>query len=592
MKLEPALVALQSMGSTPIVEDHAELEGPAVVTERYAELKEPIVVAEKQAELDGNAVITEKQEELKGPADLAEKHPNLKTTPTINVKQVESETPTVIDRKQMGSSGSTIVSVKTETPVIVNGSCHSSCGEDSLSTILQIQKLHIANRRGEKTHTVGLWDAGSTLCFITFKLAQRLRLQGDPVMLDIVTVGGVSSKVNSQRFVIWIIDSGGELVEMEVLGIEQISTDIETVDTSGLMQEFKSREAKHIARPVNGNIDLLIGFQYAAYHPVPLETIGHLMLMKNRFGVILAGSHPQFHERTRQTVKHAVVLHASIQPEDFYNIESLGVSCVPSCGGCKCGKCHPGGKNMTIREEKELQMIEEGLQFDERSGRWQAKYPWVKDPGVLPENRHVAFATLKSTEKRLERNPLHAETYKRQMNDMLERKVERSVSDEELREYNGPRFYISHHDVLKPESHSTAMRIVFNSSARIKGISLNECLAKGPSLLNNILGILLRFRQEEFAFIGDISKMFHSISIPIEDQMTHLFLWRNLQSELKPNTYAMTAVNMGDRPAAAIAQTALRKTAEEDKQEFPEAAKIIVTNSYMDDIPGSLKMMV
>ena len=173
------------------------------------------------------------------------------------------------------------------------------------------------------------------------------------------------------------------------------------------------------------------------------------------------------------------------------------------------------------------------------------------------------------------------------MNDMLDRNVARKVGDEELREYAGPKFYLSHHDVLRPESQSTAMRLVFNSSARIKGISLNECLAKGPSLLNNILGILLRFRQDRFAFIGDISKMFHSIDIPHRDQMMHLFLWRNLQSESKPCTYAMTAVNMGDRPAAAIAQTALRKTAEQARDQFPEASKVIINNCYMDDIPAS-----
>ena len=142
---------------------------------------------------------------------------------------------------------------------------------------------------------------------------------------------------------------------------------------------------------------------------------------------------------------------------------------------------------------------------------------------------------------------------------------------------------------MKPGSNSTPLRIVFNSSAKINGISLNGCLAKGPSLLNNIFGILLRFRHEQFAFIGDISKMFHSIDIPIEDQMTHLFLWRNLESNKKPETYAMTVVNMGDRPAAAIAQTALKKTAEESASLFPEASKIILKNSYMDDIPASVK---
>ena len=103
----------------------------------------------------------------------------------------------------------------------------------------------------------------------------------------------------------------------------------------------------------------------------------------------------------------------------------------------------------------------------------------------------MAYATLKSTEKRLKKNSLHAETYKRQMDDMLARKVAREVSAEELNEYQGPRFYISHRDVLKPGSSSTAMRIVFNSSAKVNGASLNDCLAKGPSLLNNIMGILL-----------------------------------------------------------------------------------------------------
>ena len=80
-------------------------------------------------------------------------------------------------------------------------------------------------------------------------------------------------------------------------------------------------------------------------------------------------------------------------------------------------------------------------------------------------------------------------------------------------------------------------------------------------MLNDILGILLRFREKEVAFVGDISKMFHSIDIPLKDQMTHLFLWRNLDQSKEVKTYAMTKVNMGDRPSSAIAQTVLQKTA-------------------------------
>ena len=173
------------------------------------------------------------------------------------------------------------------------------------------------------------------------------------------------------------------------------------------------------------------------------------------------------------------------------------------------------------------------------------------------------------------------------MQDMLDRGAARKVSQEEISKYGGAQFYIAHHAVFKPESKSTPCRIVFNSSAKYAGLSLNDCLAKGPSLLNMLLGILLRFRQGKVAFVGDISKMFHSIEIPVEDQMTHLFLWRGLDTKKEPETYAITAVNMGDRPSATIAQIALRKTAEAAKEDFPEAAEIILQNSYMDDIPGS-----
>ena len=144
---------------------------------------------------------------------------------------------------------------------------------------------------------------------------------------------------------------------------------------------------------------------------------------------------------------------------------------------------------------------------------------------------------------------------------------------------------------MKPDSNTTPCRIVFNSSARFQGFARNDYLAKGPSLLNQLLGILLRFRVGRIAFIGDISKMFHAIDIPIEDQITHLFLWRGFNTHKQPDTYAITVVNMGDRPSTAIAQIALRKTAEEVAKEFSEASKIIVKNSYMDDIPASVNTM-
>ena len=178
-------------------------------------------------------------------------------------------------------------------------------------------------------------------------------------------------------------------------------------------------------------------------------------------------------------VKHAVVLHSHAGIERFFEIESLGTNCNPRCGSCVCGTCHPGGKNMSLQEEEELRLIEDNITFTEEVGRWNVKYPWIKDPWILSDNRFVAMATLRSTENRLRRNTEKAKLYDMQIQDMVQREAARILESQELKSYKDPVFYLSHHAVLNPNSKSTPCRIVFNSSAKFKGCSLNDCLAKG-----------------------------------------------------------------------------------------------------------------
>lgn len=82
--------------------------------------------------------------------------------------------------------------------------------------------------------------------------------------------------------------------------------------------------------------------------------------------------------------------------------------------------------------------------------------------------------------------------------------------------------------------------------------------------------------------------MYHRIRIPEMDQQVHRFLWRNLETNREPDVYVKTVLTFGDKPAPAMAQTALRKTAKEAKATFPAAAKVIEDNTYMDDICDSV----
>lgn len=120
------------------------------------------------------------------------------------------------------------------------------------------------------------------------------------------------------------------------------------------------------------------------------------------------------------------------------------------------------------------------------------------------------------------------------------------------------------------------------------GHMLNEYWAKRPELLNSLLGILIRLRENEVAFMGDIKKMYHSVKTTPVEQHTHRFLWRDMNVCGEPDTYVIQRVPFGDKPSATIATVALRKTAQMGKELYPEAVKIVMENTYMDDIIDSV----
>lgn len=79
-------------------------------------------------------------------------------------------------------------------------------------------------------------------------------------------------------------------------------------------------------------------------------------------------------------------------------------------------------------------------------------------------------------------------------------------TQEEIDSGKGPKWYISHLVAPNPHSTTTPVRIVWNSSQEFMGISLNDLLYKGPHVLNQIRGVLLRFRTGLYAALGDVKK--------------------------------------------------------------------------------------
>ena len=96
--------------------------------------------------------------------------------------------------------------------------------------------------------------------------------------------------------------------------------------------------------------------------------------------------------------------------------------------------------------------------------------------------------------------------------------------------------------------------------------------------MKDLVGVLLRFRENKVGVIGDIKKMYHAVKICELDQQTHRILWRDLQVHRHPDTYVMTSVSFGDKPSGNTTIAALHTTAEIGQFKFPNGSRCIINN--------------
>lgn len=85
--------------------------------------------------------------------------------------------------------------------------------------------------------------------------------------------------------------------------------------------------------------------------------------------------------------------------------------------------------------------------------------------------------------------------------------------------------YLPHHAVIRQQKATTKLRVVYDASARSRGPLLNDCLCSGPSLTQNIVDIMLRFRAHMVALTGDIEKAFLMIHVAESHRDALRLLW-------------------------------------------------------------------
>jgi len=145
-------------------------------------------------------------------------------------------------------------------------------------------------------------------------------------------------------------------------------------------------------------------------------------------------------------------------------------------------------------------------------------------------------------------------------------------------------YYIPHHCVLRPDSSTTKLRVVFNAFARTSvGYSLNESMYTGPKLQPDIQVVLLRARLWKYVFMTDIKLMYRQIMVRPADRDYLRILWR-FSTDTPVQEYRLYTVTYGTSAAPYQALRTLQELAIVDGKLFPIAASILLNDTFVDDI--------
>ena len=222
-------------------------------------------------------------------------------------------------------------------------------------------------------------------------------------------------------------------------------------------------------------------------------------------------------------------------------------------------------------------------------GHYQISLPFKKDVR-LPDNSAMALKRLVSLERKLKGNQKFHHDYNLFISNVLDKGYAEEVPAAEVDTQDGRVWYIPHHGVYHPRK-PNKVRVVFDCTASYNGVALNDLLLPGPNLTNHLIGVLLRFRQESVAIMGDIESMFYQVHVPKQERnYLRFYWWPNGDLSEEPTPYRMKVHLFGAVSSPSCSNYALRLTALSDTDKGNTvAAETILRNFYVDDCLKSVK---
>ena len=451
-------------------------------------------------------------------------------------------------------------------PVAIANSCSGS---------LQIVALRLSH--GNKScDTLAICDTGSTLSFVDATLKKELQAQGTGLTLNIAGING-TKQMQSEKVKLEITTpTARETVLFHVHPSMFLGN--KSYDYHSIKQKYKHLDVLPNAVFDLSKVKVVLGQDnYHLLYPVEYKK-GHKnepWAVRNKLGWTLSGPLPK-HEvaNVASATSHLASEDSelSVQLKSWFSMESYAT------------RVNVSGRSKD--DKRALAQLEQTTKLVD--GRYEVGLPWAEDNPKIENNYFSAHSQFCSLERRLEKDLSLKARYRDTIKVDLENEYVRKLDEEELGETKDEtQWYVPHHPVINPHKPEKVRRVC-NAAAKFRGTSLNDMLLTGPDLLQNLVGIIFRFREHPIALTADIEAMFLQVKVPPQDCKVLRFLWRNNPSD-PISVYEYTRHIFGAKSSPTCANFALQRNAKDNEKDHPMAAKIIQRNFYMDDFAKSVE---
>lgn len=452
--------------------------------------------------------------------------------------------------------------------------------------LLHVVPVRVISNEGSHVTTYGLLDNASRGTIISSELATTLDIDGPLRPITITTVLGKQ-------------DCNFKEVKFKLQSVESTDCPILTVD-EGIVKELDinervlPHEINHAIHPYLSDIDtpevelkkvsLIIGQDVQRAHIVQEvrapeeESQAELYATKTALGWTIAGATRGREEISREVSVNFVDQDKLLRDRlnAFWSIENGGLDNPASTE-----------KSASVEDRRAEKILNDTTKLVD--GHYETGLLWKVDGTQLPNNRVIAEARLKGLKRKFQRDQEFEERYRNVVQDYINRGYARKLSPDEAETKGARTNYLPHHGVTNPNKPGK-VRVVFDAAAKYDGTSLNQNLLQGPDMTNNLLGVLMRFRQGRIALVADIEGMFHQVKVSLEDQDSFRFLWWSGSLDEPPDEYVMTVHVFGATDSPCCSNYSLRKTAEDSRDQYGDIViDTVLRNFYVDDMLRAVK---